>query len=428
MAPSITKSDVGGALIVGGAHGSLAVARSLGRRGIPVWFVTHDHPIARYSRYVLRSFNWPGPSHEDAARWLIEFARKHKLDRWVLFAGGDEEVRMIARRHEMLGEIYRLTTPPWDIARIACDKRLTYEHAEAIGLDYPWSCYPRTRDDVAALDCRFPLILKPRVHVERNAFTAAKAWRADDRAALLARYDEAAALVGHDAIAIQELIPGGGDTQFSYAGVWSDGMPVASLIARRTRQYPIDFGASSTFVETVEHAAIEEAAGRFLVSLHFSGLVEVEFKFDGRDRRYKLLDVNPRPWTWIAIGSAAGVDFAWIQWRLARGELVPPSRARAGVQWAHALRDVVSATQLALGGKLSPRDYWASKPSPSTVFAAFAADDPLPGILDLLVLIPRLLRRRWRGRNRLHSRWKYRKRATAFTPPIEAGAEYDRLR
>ena len=34
-----------GALILGGAHGSLAVARSLGRRGIPVWFATHDHPI-----------------------------------------------------------------------------------------------------------------------------------------------------------------------------------------------------------------------------------------------------------------------------------------------------------------------------------------------------------------------------------------------
>jgi predicted ATP-grasp superfamily ATP-dependent carboligase len=43
------------ALIVGGAHVSIAVARSLGRRGIPVWLLA-NHPIPSYSRYVKRSF------------------------------------------------------------------------------------------------------------------------------------------------------------------------------------------------------------------------------------------------------------------------------------------------------------------------------------------------------------------------------------
>src|SRR6202042_1750701 len=103
--------EAGGALILGGAHGSLAVARSLGRRGIPVWFVTHDHPIAKYSRYVARSFDWAGPSSEGAAGWLVEFAATHRLEGWVLFAGGDEEVRLVARNHAMLERIYRVTTP-----------------------------------------------------------------------------------------------------------------------------------------------------------------------------------------------------------------------------------------------------------------------------------------------------------------------------
>src|ERR1700681_3244638 len=94
--PARTRMTIGGprgALILGGAHGSLAVARSLGRRGIPVWFVTHDHPIAKHSRYVARSFDWAGPSDENAASWLVEFAARHRLERWVLFAGADEEVR-----------------------------------------------------------------------------------------------------------------------------------------------------------------------------------------------------------------------------------------------------------------------------------------------------------------------------------------------
>jgi predicted ATP-grasp superfamily ATP-dependent carboligase len=54
----------------------------------------------------------------------------------------------------------------------------------------------------------------------------------------------------------------------------------------------VDFGASSTFVEPVEHETIEMAANRFLASLRFSGLAEVEFNFDARDGRYKSLDVN----------------------------------------------------------------------------------------------------------------------------------------
>ena len=48
-----------GALVLGGAHGSLAVARSLGRQGIPVWFVTVDRLIPRFSHYVKRTLSWP---------------------------------------------------------------------------------------------------------------------------------------------------------------------------------------------------------------------------------------------------------------------------------------------------------------------------------------------------------------------------------
>jgi D-aspartate ligase len=401
--PDATQSRAGsgaagaaGAVILGGAHCSLAVARSLGRRGIPVWFVTHDHPIARYSRYVARSFAWPGPDHDEAVAWLIDLAASHHLDRWVLFAAADAEVRFVAQHHAALDVAFRVTTPSWPVAGIACDKRLTYEHAAAVGVPVPWSFYPHCRDELAAVDCRFPAILKPTVNEGRNAFTAAKAWRLDDRATLMSRYDQAAALVGPEAIMLQELIPGDGETQFSYAAVWSDGKPVASLVARRTRQYPIDFGFTSTFVETIEQPAVEAAACRFLSPLRFDGLVEIEFKRDARDGLYKLLDVNPRPWTWIALGAAAGVDFPLIQWQLALGETVAPRRGRPGCGWLHASRDFVAACRLIAAGTLAPSQYVASLRR-VRVFAAFAADDPLPGIVDLPVVLARVAARRYVG-------------------------------
>ncbi len=87
-----------GALIVGGAHVSLALARSLGRRGIPVWLLA-GHPLPRYSRYVQKSFAWPGAEHRDAVASIIDVAVRHGLKRWVLFATGDEDMRVIAQNH-----------------------------------------------------------------------------------------------------------------------------------------------------------------------------------------------------------------------------------------------------------------------------------------------------------------------------------------
>ena len=324
---------------------------------------------------------------------LFEIAARHRLDGWVLIPCADEEARLIAQNHAALAEKFRLVTPPWAITRWAYDKRLTHERAASLGLDFPRSYYPADRQSLLELDLRFPVILKPTVKIEGNAFTQAKAWRVDDMAALRARYDEAVALVGPTAIVVQELIPGRGATQFSYAGVWDRGRPVASLVARRSRQYPIDFGYTSTFVETIDHEEVESAACRFLGSLEYDGLAEVEFKYDTRDGRYKLLDVNARGWTWIALGGRAGVDLPYLLWRLAMGESLPVLRGRPGAAWMHASRDFIAACQEMASGTLTPGAYMASlRASPE--FAAFALDDPLPGFLDMPVVISRFLRRR----------------------------------
>ena len=373
-----------GALVVGGAHVSLAIARSLGRQGIPVWLLA-DHPLPRFSRYVQRTFSWPGADHQDGVASIVDIATRNGLKQWVLLATGDETMRMIAQNHAVLASHLRLAMAGWDTMQWAYDKRLTYERAAALGIDYPWSFHPRDADEVERLDCRFPVILKPACRVGLNEFTRAKAWKADDRATLAALYRRAASFVGKDGVVIQEWIPGNGESQFSYAGLWNHGEAVASLVARRVRQHPVDFGRSSTFVETVEQTEVEALAGRFLKSLDYTGVAEVEFKFDRRDRRFKLLDVNGRFWTWIGLGHLAGVDFPYLAWRQAVGQPVTSGRARTGVAWMHASRDILAAWQEISRGTLSVGDHLASFRKPLT-FASFALDDPLPSLVELPVL------------------------------------------
>jgi D-aspartate ligase len=372
-----------GALVVGGAHVSIGVARSLGRRGIPVWLLA-NHPIPKFSRYVQRRFDWPGADHADGLSSILDLARQHNLNGWVLIATGDQDMRLIAQNHEVLSAHFRVATPGWNTIQWVYDKRLTYQRAASLGIDCPWSFRPRTIDELRTLDCRFPVILKPAFRKSTDAFTQAKAWKANDRAELLRLYRRAAALIGDDAVIVQEWIPGTGAAQYSYAGLLDRGVPIASLVARRTRQHPIDFGRSSTFVETIEQRQVEDLACRFLGSIDYTGVAEVEFKYDARDRHYKLLDVNGRFWTWCGLGGLAGADFPYLAWQQAAGGTVAPRRARAGVGWMHASRDILAACEEISGGGLKLRDYLASFCMP-LAFANFAIDDPLPAIVELPV-------------------------------------------
>ena len=180
----------------------------------------------------------------------------------------------------------------------------------------------------------------------------------------------------------QELIPGGGEAQFSYVALCADGSPIASATARRTRQYPPDFGHSSSFVETVDRPEIQEPARRILSAIRYTGVAELEFKYDRRDRRYKLLDINARLWTWHTLCERAGMDFPYLMWQFARGEAIPELRARPGVRWVRMSTDLLSAASELFRGRLSPQAYTRSLRRPIE-YALFASDDPLPAMLHL---------------------------------------------
>ena len=131
---------------------------------------------------------------------------------------------------------------------------------------------------------------------------------------------------------------------------------------------------------------IEEPAHCMLGAIDYTGLVELEFKYDRCDRRYKLLDFNPRIWTWSSLCSRAGVDYPFLLWRMTLGDRVPETRGRPGVRWARMIADVPAALQEILRGRLRVADYLGSFRSPLE-FALSAADDPWPGLLDVPIRV-----------------------------------------
>jgi predicted ATP-grasp superfamily ATP-dependent carboligase len=250
----------------------------------------------------------------------------------------------------------------------------------------------------------FPVILKPATRYGNDRFTKDKAWQFNDRNDLLMGYDLARTLVAPSIIMIQEWIPGTGRDQYSYAALCRGGIPVAEIVTRRLRQYPIDFGKFSTLVEVIENPEIL-SAGRALVShAVYTGLIEIEFKYDSEVRQYKLLDVNPRVWGWHTLGSSSGLDFAYLAWLMAHDKPLPEIKAvPLGAAWQYLFPDIISCAQSLARGVLPERRLRAET-SVRRQHAIFAWDDLRPIILSGLALFAKVAKRPlalpWPGRNR----------------------------
>jgi D-aspartate ligase len=231
------------------------------------------------------------------------------------------------------------------------------------------------------------MIIKPAHRENSNPLTLAKAWQVHNTRELITRYKEARKFMDNELLMIQEFVPGGGEAQFSFAALCSEGQVLASVVARRTRQFPMDFGRSSSCVETIEDPGLGEAATRLLSAVGMSGLVEVEFKRDVAGR-YMLLDVNPRVWTWHMLCARAGVDFSYLLWLRARGQSFTRPQAVPGISWMHLSADLPMAFQEIRRGRLSLKTYIGSF-FRGREAAIFAVDDPLPGLLEIPIFIYR---------------------------------------
>lgn len=382
-----------GVVLLGGAHGSLAVARSLGAQGIPVSYITHDSPLPGWSKFVNETISWPGPDHRDAIAFLLNAAEKHRLAGRLLVPAADPEVRLVSENVEALSRFYKIMLPPWDRLKWVCDKPLMYRRATELNLSIPRTYEIESGEQAKALDLVYPVILKPNMGGGPSHIAKAKVIRADDHDAFLAAYLEAAREIGAGNVIVQEQIPGGGESQFSYAALWHDGRPVAEFTARRTRQYPVDFGYTSTFVEVVDEPELIKTSRTLLTSIQHTGLVEIEFKRDRRSNTFKLLDVNPRPWSWFGLCAAAGLDLGAMMFALYDGRKVTEASARTGAAWMYLARDAVAAATLVKRGQIGLSDYFRSFAS-VRAWATYSHADPRPGFIDLPLTAWRVLTKR----------------------------------
>lgn len=390
---SMHGDSVGG-VVIGGDYQGLGIVRSLGRHGIPTCIIDDEFSIARFSRFAKHAVRVAELRHPDASiEALLRTGRRLGLEGWVLYPTRDETVAAIATHRTRLSEFFRVPTPDWSITSWAVDKRNTYRLAHDVGIPIPRTWYPDSLHDLEDIDARFPLVLKPAIKEKFIYATKAKAWRVDTREQLIERFQEASAITGRGEMMVQELIPGDGHHQLAYCAFVRGGEAVASMVVRRWRQHPPEFGRASTFVATVDEPSVARLSEDFLAAMGYYGLIEIEYKRDARDATYKLLDVNARTWGYHTLGPTAGIDFPYLLFRDQVGDPVPSQPpARTGVRWVRLLTDLPTAAVEIRHGRVNWRTYLRSLRGVETE-AVFSRHDPLPGLVEL-ALVPYLVAQR----------------------------------
>jgi D-aspartate ligase len=375
-----------GAVVTGGDFQALGVIRSLGRKGIPVHILDHELSIGRFSCYSKRFTFAPSPSREEEyLRFLIDYAKRLNLEKWVIYPNNDQSVSLLSKHKKTLEEYYRIPTPGWETIKYVFNKKNTYQLAESLGIPTPKTYYPQDVYDVEKLDTAFPVVIKP---ATRDLFFEKfrkKAFLIQNKKHLLQIYNKVCGIINPSEVLIQEFIPVGPKHLYSFCPFFKEGKVVARIMARRSRQHPMDFGQATTFAESVYIPELEELGNKFLTKINYYGLAEVEFMFDTRDMQYKFLEVNARVWGWHTLAIGAGIDMPYLMFQDMTGQPMQIPTSWNNIKWLRLVTDIPTVINEMMKGRMSLKEYMLSLKGKKE-FAVFSLADPLPFFTEILMI------------------------------------------
>jgi predicted ATP-grasp superfamily ATP-dependent carboligase len=294
---------------------SLACVRALGRAGVGCTVgETTRLATAAFSRYCRRRVVYPSPVLRPQA--FLAFMRGMLRRRCyrLLLPMEDDTVALLARHRDELARHTFLPVVDHATLMRARRKDRVLGIAARLGIPVPRTWCVTDLEELEALKAGlpYPLVIKPRIGSGALGVTYV-----NQPEALVAGYRRVHRRFAYPMI--QERIPAAGAGFGASFLLDAAGRVKASFVHKRLREYPVGGGAS-TLRESVRHDELRDMGETLLKALNWFGVAMVEFKFDVRDGRPKLMEVNPRFWGSLALAVASGVNFPHLLYRMARGE------------------------------------------------------------------------------------------------------------
>ncbi len=370
--------DKPGVIVIGGHVQGLGIARIFGKNDIPV--ILMDNTIinlTRHSKYCKKFIKYKKGEILDK---LFLLGKNSKYKNWLLMPTNDLVVGVLGENKIALSKYFKVSTVDFDILHFFFNKRLTYKLALDLNISIPKTWMVNSWNEIEESDITYPCIIKPAIMHTFYSKTKKKVFICKNNAELKINYQKALTLIPKEEVIIQDIIPGNSEHQYSVCFMFDGERPLVTLSARRARQHPPDFGNATTYAETVEIPEIVDYAKKMLKKVKYSGVCEVEFKYDTRDKTYKFLEVNPRTWKWhsIAEKSNSPILLSLYHFTYDLNPLINNSYNKA--TFRHLITDIPTILKM----KLNKIKF--SKTKNNTKYAVWSKDDILPAFFEIIYL------------------------------------------
>lgn len=240
---------------------------------------------------------------------LVEFAKKHIGKKLVLIPSNDSYVRLIVENKELLEKYYTFYAIDETLLNNLLIKDNFYTTFKDCGLDFPktyiYNCGLKKKITKKTVgNFLFPIIIKPGdgVSYYKHPFEGqAKVYKVksfEELNTVIEQIDKS----GYDKnLIIQEFIPGGDDQLFDSIFFCSKNKKTQlATFAQIGLQEHTSTGIGNCTVLVNgynEHGCPKEQIQKmknFLEKIGYEGCAEFDLKYDIRDGKYKVFEINPR--------------------------------------------------------------------------------------------------------------------------------------
>jgi predicted ATP-grasp superfamily ATP-dependent carboligase len=367
-----------------GGSGDVAIARTLGRLGVPVYLVAQEGvwtPVTS-SRYWTDKAPWDfSRPEEDSLAFLLDFGAKLEAEhgaRAVLLTTADWVAIFIERHSRLLQERFVFPQPVRPVIHALVNKWDMHLLANEHGVPTPATERPASRADVDAfVETRgFPVVMKPAdpfVGPRRSPKIIHSREQLPDA---LAREE---AVAGSLSVVLQEYIPGGVDSVWMCNGYFArQAGDTLTFTGKKLRQTSPTGVASLAICLPNETVAAQTR--RLMDGVGYRGCVGIGWRYDSRDGLYKLLDVNARVSGIFRLFAGTNeMDVVRACYLDLTDQPIPDTTLQPGRKWMLE-DDVVPSLAAIRSGRLSVTD-WLRSLRGVRELQWFAADDPRPGLM-----------------------------------------------
>jgi predicted ATP-grasp superfamily ATP-dependent carboligase len=180
---------------------------------------------------------------------------------------------------------------------------------------------------------------------------------------------------------LQEYIPGGEDSVWMFNGYFdSRSECLFGVTGKKIRQSPVYTGATSLGI-CLKNNVVEEMTNTLMKRIGYKGILDIGYRYDKRDGKYKVLDINPRiGQTFRLFVANNGLDVARAEYLDLTRQSVPKGLVFEGRKWIVEDKDLISSVRYLHDKNLKFMQLLKSFRGIQES-AWFAKDDPLPFFL-----------------------------------------------